>query len=277
MGALADAISSTIGSISSALQNAADSGSDTTGSGRRITPMTAEEYQARRDARTAARSAGDYNNQLYDTGSLSGYPSVSYMDYDTAMKQAQNQLEPQYQSSYNDMLNSYQQQRKLLPAQLNARGQLNGGLRTGGEAGLTQRQAMALEQLALQNKASQAELAGSIQNNDWSRAQQAAANQFQAMQFQKQMEMQRYQLEMQRALQENQDSQNNIYKMADYTGTINGAPTLAAQQLGLQSTFAGYDTFGNPTYNNNTQANTQANTGGVGANLLNLWNALINY
>jgi hypothetical protein len=184
------------------------------------------------------------------------YPKVKSIDYNAALSQANQQLDPQYNMSRNNLLTGYQEQKKLLPQQLNARGQLYGGLRSGGETELTQQQAMALENLALQNNASKAELASSIQNNDYTKASQIAAQQYAAQQAQAAFAMQQWQAQM-------NNYQQNIENEATYSGLYNGNQTLDAQKLAYLIASGYDDSRGDLVYNETNDTDYQ--------NAMNFW------
>lgn len=102
------------------------------------------------------------------------YEQPAEMDWQEAWQRASSMLDPKYNAAKNTTLNAYATQRENLPALLNARGQLYGGLRAGGESAITNKQAAALENLQLEYAAQKQQMAAAIQAQESAKAREIA-------------------------------------------------------------------------------------------------------
>lgn len=101
------------------------------------------------------------------------------MSFDTATKQAKAQIDPMTKIMEQRTNKSINDQRQLMPQILNARGQAGGGLRAEGEMGLTQDQAMILNEIGLQQDSKVLDLARSLSQRSEDVAMQKEAQDFQ--------------------------------------------------------------------------------------------------
>ncbi|MEW6183852.1 MAG: hypothetical protein AB1500_11900 [Bacillota bacterium] len=124
------------------------------------------------------------------------YPDIQGMSYEEAMRRAAGEIDPQTALSRMSIMQAIAKRRERLPLELNMKGQLFGGLREGGEMGLTQEQAQSIEQLNLEAAAKKAQLAEAIRANDQARAQQIASDLYQVQRDRANLAMQQWQQQM---------------------------------------------------------------------------------
>lgn len=193
------------------------------------------------------------------------YPNVPSISYEEAMQRASGVLGPQMEASKSRLMQTYMKQRKLLPKYLNARGQLYSGLRTGGEAALSQEEAMALEQLSLDIAAKQAEMAQSIQERDENRARALAEQMWQAQQADADKQLALYQAAMQNYAAEKDSRANLLLRLMQQEEDKETAARAAQQwekEFGLQQQQWGSDPRSQdwylPTYRQQLEAELAA-------------------
>jgi len=138
------------------------------------------------------------------------YPSVNYVSEEEALQRAGRIIDPQTEASRASTLSAYAKQREILPQILNARGQLYGGLRAGGESQITQEQAIALDSLASQALAAKEQKAQNIQDSDYAKAKSLADAQYQQDYNNANMKTTAYNNALSLAVQERERAQNNI-------------------------------------------------------------------
>ena len=143
------------------------------------------------------------------------YQMQPYMSMDEALKRANEQLNPTEELNRMNMLNTYRQQREKLPQYLNARGQAFGGLRGGLETELTQDEAMALEELSLRSAAEKQNVAQSLYQGDFDRAQSLSDRLFQQEQLNAQLANQQWQAQMQSFNQDKSQRTNSALALAE--------------------------------------------------------------
>lgn len=114
------------------------------------------------------------------TGTLPTRQYAPMMPWEEAMRMAGEKLDPLTELARMNLNNTFNKQRKMLPKQLNARGQLYGGLRAGGESQLTQDQGSALEALTLRANAEKSSMAENIRNFEHNRAMKQADDMYQS-------------------------------------------------------------------------------------------------
>ena len=102
------------------------------------------------------------------------------MTMEEALARAGQQLDPMTALARMNTTKAFASEREKLPQYLNARGQLFGGLRAGGESELTQREASALEQADLLAAANKSQVASSIKEGEDARAKSIADSIYQA-------------------------------------------------------------------------------------------------
>lgn len=172
------------------------------------------------------------------------YPEIDEMSYEEALRQAGSQIDPQTELARINLLKTYQEQRKRLPQYVNARGQLYGGLREGGEASITQKEAQSLDELSTRAAAEKARLASDIQNRADVNAREEADRWYQSELNRAKLAMDEYNTRMTNyyrttaeqndlayrlkalALQQQAMEDENRYREAGLTGTYDGQPTL---------------------------------------------------
>jgi len=114
------------------------------------------------------------------TGTLPTKQYAPMMPWEEAMRMAGQKLDPLTELSRINLNNTFNKQKALLPKMLNARGQLYGGLRAGGETQLTQDQTKTLEELNLRANAEKSSMAENIRNLDYTRATKQADDMYQS-------------------------------------------------------------------------------------------------
>ena len=124
--------------------------------------------------------------QWYSAPQASQYPASPTLDYSTpfveemswkeAQQRAADMYDPQYQLSRQRTEKMYSDQRQLLPQMLAARGYLKGGKREAGEQGITQNQAMTMQDLENQYNTQKQQAAYSILEGAQGRAQRQLEN-----------------------------------------------------------------------------------------------------
>lgn len=157
------------------------------------------------------------------------YPTYSGMSREEALRQASGQIDPLAELAQMNLNDTYAQQRARLPQYLNARGQLYGGLRAGGESEITNEQAMALDKSRLGFNAQKEEVASALQMQDEARAKSLADQQYQSELNNANLAFQKWQTDMTNYTRSQEESNKNAQWLKNYELQLAAANRLANQ------------------------------------------------